>query len=407
MSASKKRTLDQKHFEHLNRFDKLNTSIPAKRRKLIRLETELKKLNNMLPKKYTNEDIHRKTWLANEIEKLREEIVTIENCTESLSYIVSTWPILVDYYNNDNIADDGIDEELMNETGGETSNKKNILSYFLKEITEDNNLTNPIKKKQSTRAKKVMYGSKSRAKLSKAKLYDNYLHITDNNHRRQAKPNKKVCSDPECGGSLIFNQNDGCIVCQTCGNVIETILIATEKPNYKEPTQDTGTYAYKRINHLTEILSQLQAKESTDIPPKIFESILRELKKRKINKDDLDIFRLRRILKMLSYRKYYEHVPHIIQIINGKEPPNFSRQDEMKIKKMFKDIQKPFSIFCPKDRKNFLNYSYVLHKFCELLDLDEYINYFPLLKNNTKLLQHDKIWKHICDYMKWKYYRSI
>ncbi|AGF85364.1 late transcription factor VLTF3-like protein [Moumouvirus goulette] len=79
----------------------------------------------------------------------------------------------------------------------------------------------------------------------------------------------------------------------------------------------------------------------------------------------------------------------------------------MKIKKMFKQIQKPFAVYCPKDRKNFLNYSYVLHKFCELLDLDEYINYFPLLKNNAKLLQHDKIWKNICEYMRWEFIKSI
>ena len=158
---------------------------------------------------------------------------------------------------------------------------------------------------------------------------------------------------------------------------------------------------------MTEILSQLQAKESTDIPSKIFENILREIKKRKIDKNDLDIFRLRRILKKLNFIKYYEHVPHILQIINGKHPPNFSRADEAKIKNMFKSIQKPFAIFCPKNRKNFLNYSYVLHKFCELLDLDQYITYFPLLKNNSKLLQHDKIWKNICEYMHWMFYKSI
>ena len=76
--------------------------------------------------------------------------------------------------------------------------------------------------------------------------------------------------------------------------------------------------------------------------------------------------------------------------------PNFSRSDEMKIKKMFDDIQKPFAKHCPGDRKNFLNYSYFLHKACELLDLDDYIAYFPLLKNDEKLRQHDKIWKNIC-----------
>ena len=73
---------------------------------------------------------------------------------------------------------------------------------------------------------------------------------------------------------------------------------------------------------------------------------------------------------------------------------------------MFQEIQKPFELYCPPTRKNFMNYSYVLHKICELLELDDLLDYFPVLKNTTKLLQHDKIWKKICDHFGWKYYKS-
>ena len=387
-NMNKKGTLDQKHTEKMSRFEKMNKSLPTKKEKLLRMKQELDRLLNIEPNKINNDDLRKKSNLMDNIEKLRLEIETIENCTEPLNYIVNTLPILVDYYDNKEMIDDGIDEEpnLHNNEIG----KKNILSYFIK---KDNNSTN-------TNIIPKPYNPK----MSRAKLYDNYLNALDVTHRKNKHKDINICQ--QCDGEKILSQIDGCLVCKKCG-FSEPVLLANEKPNYKEPTQDTGTYAYKRINHLTEILSQLQAKESTDIPQNIFENIKRELKKRKINKDDLDIFRLRRILKKLNYRKYYEHVPHILQIINGKEPPNFSREDEMKIKKMFKDIQKPFAIFCPKNRKNFLNYSYVLHKFCELLDLDQYISYFPLLKNNNKLLQHDKIWFNICKYMKWKYYRSL
>ena len=426
-SKTKKGTLDQKHTEKILRFEKLNKSLPAKKQKLLRLENELKELFSMNPNKNTNEDIRRKSHLMDVIDKLHNEIQSIENCTESLNYIVKTLPILVNYYDNKEIIDDGIEEEFVNDTN--ENGKKNILSYFLKESAKKNNeeksdniisssnsnsnsnsnsISNSNSKKNKVKTKKLS-GSKTdkpRKQISRAKLYDSYLNATESNHQKISQNKNNLCSEPGCDGEKILSQNDGYVVCRKCGKS-ETILLVTEKPNYKEPTQDSGTYAYKRINHLTEILSQLQAKESTDIPPRVFESILRELKKRKIDKNDLDIFRLRRILKKLNYRKYYEHVPHILQIINGKEPPNFSRKDEMKIKKMFRDIQKPFAIYCPKNRKNFLNYSYVLHKFCELLDLDEYINYFPLLKNNAKLLQHDKIWKNICRHMKWEYYKSI
>lgn len=387
-------TLDQKHTEKIKRFEKLNNSLPIKRQKLARLKDELDSLMNMDPNRYSHKDIRRKAYLMDAIDKVKEEIKSIDNCSESLDYIVKTLPILVSYYDNDDVHNDetieypdDIEEETVNE-----NSKKNILNYFYNENKESVVDNKTVKKNDKQH--------------SRAKLYDNYLNIISNNHKKNNLVDSSVCSRENCGGETFISQNDGCVICRKCG-LSSSILLTSEKPNYNDPVQDTGTYAYKRINHLTEILSQLQAKESTDIPPKVFEGILRELKKRKINKNDLDIFRLRRILKKLNYRKYYEHVPHILQIINGKEPPNFTRKNEAEIKKMFKDIQKPFAIFCPKNRKNFLNYSYVLHKFCELLDLDEYITYFPLLKNNAKLLQHDKIWKNIGEYMKWEYYKSI
>jgi len=415
-ATHKKGTLDQKHTERLGAFEKLSKSLPSKKQKLRRLESELNDLMGLSPNKHTHDDIRRKSYIMDTVGKLRCEINSIENCTESLNYIVKTLPILVNYYDNKEIIDDGMEEEFVNEPC--ENGKKNILTYFMTETTKNTDKSNDDivsskkRKKSADASTKKSSGSKTdkpnqpNQQLSRAKLYDSYLNVTDVNHRKPLRIKNNVCTRPDCDGEKIFSQNDGSIVCKKCG-LSEKILSTTEKPNYKEPTQDSGTYAYKRINHLTEILSQLQAKESTDIPPKVFESILRELKKRKIDKYDLDIFRLRRILKKLNYRKYYEHVPHILQIINGKEPPNFSRTNEMMIKKMFKQIQKPFSIYCPKNRKNFLNYSYVLHKFCELLDLDDYISYFPLLKNNTKLLQHDRIWKKICEYMKWEFIRSL
>ncbi len=406
-NKTKKGTLDQKHTEKIVRFEKLNSSLPNKKQKLMKLENELNNLMESDNNKYDN--ARKKSYLMDVIEKLRIEIKSIENCTESLNYIVKTLPILVDYYDNEEIIDDGIEEEYVNDVN--ESDKKNILSYFLRETNNIETKENikSSKNKNSTVNTKQSSGSKTNkpsGQVSRAKLYDCYLNATDTSNRKNTQNKNNICPKPECGGEKLLDHNVGYMVCRKCG-LSEAILLTTDKPNYKEPTQDSGTYAYKRINHLTEILSQLQAKESTDIPPKVFEAIQRELKKRKIDKNELDIFSLRRILKKLEYRKYYEHVPHILQIINGKEPPNFSRNDEMRIKQMFKAIQKPFAIYCPKNRKNFLNYSYVLHKFCELLDLDEYISYFPLLKNNAKLLQHDRIWKNICKYMRWEYYKSI
>jgi hypothetical protein len=84
-----------------------------------------------------------------------------------------------------------------------------------------------------------------------------------------------------------------------------------------------------------------------------------------------------------------------------------TREVEEKFREMFKLCQEPFNIHSPKDRKNFLSYSYTLHKFCELLELYDFLPCFPLLKSTEKLKEQDKIWKKICEYLNWQFIPSI
>ena len=74
---------------------------------------------------------------------------------------------------------------------------------------------------------------------------------------------------------------------------------------------------------------------------------------------------------------------------------------------MFKEMQEPFALYCPKTRKNFLNYSFTLHKCFQLLDLDDFLPCFPLLKSNEKLKEQDYLWKKICNYLGWEFIPSI
>ena len=155
-------------------------------------------------------------------------------------------------------------------------------------------------------------------------------------------------------------------------------------------------------------LAQFQAKESTEIPDEVYEKILLEIKKERItNLESLTTKKIRQYLKKIKMNKYYDHAAHILNQINGVQPPNMSKELEEKLRLMFKEIQGPFMEICPKSRKNFLNYSYVLHKFVELLGLDHYKVYFPLLKDREKLHQTDMIWKKICEKLEWHFIKSI
>jgi predicted nucleic acid-binding Zn-ribbon protein len=201
--------------------------------------------------------------------------------------------------------------------------------------------------------------------------------------------------------------SEGILVCPKCGSE-EYSLVVSDFPSFRDPPKERNNYAYKKINHLNEILNQFQAKESTMIPDEVMNEVVLEIRKRRINNiADLTEKEIREILKKLGRSKYYEHAAHILSRLNGNPPPTITPEIEEKIRAMFQEIQAPFLLYCPNDRTNFLSYSYILYKFFELLDLDEYKVYFPLLKSRDRLIAHDHIWAKICEYLKWEFIRSV
>ena len=240
-------------------------------------------------------------------------------------------------------------------------------------------------------------------------LLEKYLQKIDPEHARTTTNSLEdpygICD--RCDKEMTFSINEALFFCEGCGHQ-ECVLIDSDKPSYKDPPREVTYYAYKRINHFNEWLAQFQAKESTEIPEEVFESILDELRKERItNTESLKPAKIREILKKLKHTNFYEHVPYILNRINGKTAPVMSREIEEKLRFMFKEIQSSFIKHCPKNRSNFLSYSYVLYKFCELLELDDYLQCFPLLKNRDKLYNQDKIWALICQDLSWQYIRSI
>jgi hypothetical protein len=229
----------------------------------------------------------------------------------------------------------------------------------------------------------------------KSSLVDKYMAIINNKYIRTVEEeNIEICKI--CKNNMTCLQYDAIIVCNFCGYQ-ELLLVEQNRPILKQNTKDTSHFCYKRINHFREWCNQVQGKESTDIPDEIFEKILIEIKKEKITDlKKITYLKMRDILKRLRINKYYEHINYIINRINGIPTPQFSPELEDKLCNMFRSIQAPFLKHCPKDRKNFLSYSYVLYKFFQILGLNEYLKYFPLLKSREKLYVQDQIWKKIC-----------
>ena len=61
---------------------------------------------------------------------------------------------------------------------------------------------------------------------------------------------------------------------------------------------------------------------------------------------------------------------------------------------MFLAIQSSHQRHCI--RKNFLNYSYVIFKFLEILNEPTWMSALPQLKDPKKIVVQDTLWKKIC-----------
>ena len=217
------------------------------------------------------------------------------------------------------------------------------------------------------------------------------------------KLNHEACS--ACGGELVPVDYEGILVCKSCSSQ-QPYLIEHEKPSYKEPPKEVCFYAYKRINHFREILAQFQAKETTQIPTEVLEDIKQQIKKERIELNQMTNKKAKDILKKLGYNKYYEHIPFIKDKL-GIKPPVMSQKLEDILCNLFMEIQRPYATHCPDDRVNFLNYYYVLYKMCKLLNETEFLAYFPMLKDPVKRIEQDEIWKKICKELKWEFISTI
>ena len=254
-----------------------------------------------------------------------------------------------------------------------------------------------------------VFNVKETVGLKRKDIFTDYLiEVEKQNIYRPIQKTVEVCVN--CPDSnIIHYQQTADLVCDGCGLIVARAI--SEELTYKEEQETSEkivNYSYKRENHFNEWLSQFQAQETTTIPPEVMDQLRSELKKMKVKKvEDITHAKVRGLLKKLRLNKYYEHVPYIANILSGIKPPNMPQELEEYLRIMFKDIQKPFDDNCPTERKNFLSYSYVLYKFCELLSEDEYLQYFPLLKSKEKLYQQDVIWKKICHDLKWEFIPTI
>ena len=199
-----------------------------------------------------------------------------------------------------------------------------------------------------------------------------------------------------------YDSVEGCDVCPSCGKCVQALHLP-ETLSYKE-LQDVEykqRFSYVKESHLSEWLDRFQSRENKATPIEVLDIIKNELAKERIyDYSELTEEKIKRILKSLKLNEYYDNIITIINRLSNRPAFVLTPEIDLKIKQMFSQIQYPFQLYKPKNRKNFLSYSYFLNKFFLILKLPEFAQYFRLLKSDDKLRQQDEIFIKIVEHMK-------
>jgi hypothetical protein len=365
-------TIDEKHAEIMNSFHNEEQNIIPQ---LIRQKAELKKQIKTLKGK---EQIDEKLLCMDKLILLKKQINELK--LNKNKYLLDNCTNLFQYF----------EERKKVSSGDNGQNVNKVKKFFKIKSTQNDGETIDETKYNNSR-----------------NFYNNYwINISKNffNINDFLVPTG-VCNNCE-DGELIIHEEDGVVMCNKCFQITEYI-IDSSKPSNKDLPNEVSYTAYIRLNHFKEILSQFQAKETTQIPKEVIEAIKNRIKKERIqNIQDIDNKTMRDILRRLRLNKYFEHIQYISSLL-GIRPPTMSEKLIETLCVLFIELQEPWALYCPEYRTNFFNYTYTLYQLCVLLDQKQYLPFIPMLKDVSKQKEQDMIWKKMCLHLDWVYFPTI
>lgn len=365
------KTIDEKHTEMLSLFNKNKiTIIPNIKYEIENLKEKLKSI-----KKASQIDEYMDTKDLIKQKQIQIKLLV----SQEKQYFLNNSKYIFDYF-----------EQKKDISSGGNKKNTNVLNSFFK-----------INSKSSEVHCEKYNNSKITYQNYWKNVSNEYINIHD------YIVSSDVCESCKIG-ELIPQDEEGILICNNkqCGKFI-TYIIDSSKPTNKEPPNEVSYTAYIRLNHFKEILSQFQAKETTQIPDDVIQAIRDRIKKERIkNYSEINYDKMREILRKLGFNKYFEHIQYINSIF-GIKPPIMNEELHETLCVLFIEIQKPWAIHCPPNRRNFFNYTYTLYQLCVLLNQTQYLPYIPMMKDREKQLDQDMIWKKVCMELDWEFFPTV
>jgi hypothetical protein len=203
-------------------------------------------------------------------------------------------------------------------------------------------------------------------------------------------PNVTVdCSASHCSQcriEYIYVDRKSQATCPQCGQTKPFLDATTASLTYHSDVE-FNMFSYKRTSHFVDWLSNTQGKESMVVSDEIMLQIMREMQRRRVPPERVDMALVRDVVKSLKLRKVYDHITQICCRLTGQPPPILRPQIEEMLKLLFHALLQPFEKH-KGSRKNMLSYGYVLSKLVALIGItpdNVPLLQFAVLKGTDKL----------------------
>ena len=215
------------------------------------------------------------------------------------------------------------------------------------------------------------------------------------------KHKRNFCID--CNLEMLIDYEKSILVCTKCG-VFEYYPVNVQSYNHTM-LYSRRKCVCKRYDNFKNILDRFFYGGNKVVPDDVMEAIRNEIH------DETNILYpyeipitipiLECILKRNKMMKYKNSIYFIFFKLSGVPIPCNTMKEYNSILNVFNVVSNIYDKYKPKDRKSFLNYSFVLKQILIVLGKNDYAKYIPPLKTNSKQKELERIWELITKNPEW------
>ena len=220
-------------------------------------------------------------------------------------------------------------------------------------------------------------------------------------YKEPKKHKRNFCID--CNLEMLIDYEKSTLVCTKCG-VFEYYPVHVTSYNHTM-RYSRSKCIYKRYDNFKVILNQFFYGVNKVVPDDVMKAIRNKI----CNRDNilynytipLTIPILECILKKKKMMKYKNSIYFIYFKLSEVPLPYITITEKDMMLNMFNVVSKIYDKYKPKDRKSFLNYSFVLKQILIVFGKNDYAKYIPPLKTNSKQKELERIWELITKDPEW------